>query len=99
MREFNKSAKRYVSGLRFIYHRSEETEPKKQNPSTMERSFTELRFASLPALDCEDPGRLSTVQMNALQAPLTVFPDLKEDVCNFSLDRADDFIDGINCTH
>jgi hypothetical protein len=34
--------------------------------------------------------------MNALRAPLTVFPDLKEDVCNFSLDRADDFIDGIN---
>jgi len=25
--------------------------------------------------------------MNALRAPLTVFPDLKKDVCNFSLDR------------
>src|SRR5215472_18310999 len=97
MQEFNKSAKRCVSGLRFIFHRSEETEPKKQNPSTMERSFTELRFASVPALDCEDPGRLSTVQMNALRAPLTVSPELKEDMCSFSLDRADDFIDGINC--
>src|SRR5215472_13541701 len=95
MQEFNKSAKRCVSGLRFIFHRSEETEPKKQNPSTMERSFTELRFASFPALDCEDPGRLSRVQMNALRAPLTVSPELKEDMCSFSLDRADDFIDGI----
>ena len=99
MQEFNKSAKRCVSGLRFIFHRSEETEPKKQNPSTMERSFTELRFASFPALDCEDPGRLSRVQMNALRAPLTVSPELKEDMCSFSLDRADDFIDGISYTH
>ena len=87
MQEFNRSAKRCVSRLRFVFHRSEETEPKKQNPSTTERSFTELRFASFPALNCEDPGRLSRVQMNALRAPLTVFPDLKKDVCNFSLDR------------
>jgi len=33
--------------------------------------------------------------MNALLAPLTVFPDLKGQVCNFSLAKADDFIDGI----
>jgi hypothetical protein len=44
----------------------------------------------------EDPGRMSRVQMNAPRAPLTVFQDLKPDVCDFSLDRADDFIDGIN---
>jgi hypothetical protein len=85
MQEYNKSPKRCVSRLRFVFHRSEEAKPKKQNPSTMERSFTELRFASFPALNCEDPERLSRVQMNALRAPLTVFPDLKGDVCNFCL--------------
>jgi len=72
---------------------------KQQDPSTMERSFTELRSASFPRSIVKDPGRLSRVQMNALLAPLTVFPDLKGQVCNFSLAKADDFIDGIIAIH
>ena len=33
--------------------------------------------------------------MNALRAPLTVFPDLTATCANFSFDKADDFIDGL----
>jgi hypothetical protein len=83
MPEFRKSANRYVSGLPFGFHRSEETKPEKQNPSPMERSFTELRFASFLRSMVKNLGRLSRVQMNALRAPLTVFPDLKGEVCKF----------------
>jgi len=44
MQEFRKNAKRCVS--EFGFHWSKERERKKQNPSTMEWSFTELRFRS-----------------------------------------------------
>jgi len=36
-----------------------------------------------PITALRDPGRLSRVEMNALRAPLTVFPDLRGDVCKF----------------
>jgi len=72
---------------------TEETEPKKQNPAPMERSSTELRFASFPRSIVRDPGRLSRVEMNALRAPLTASQDLKVTCANFLLDGADDFID------
>jgi hypothetical protein len=38
----------------------------RKKPSTMERSFTELRFASFLRSIVNDPGRLSRVEMNAL---------------------------------
>jgi len=98
MQEFGENAKRSVSGLPFGFHRSKEIEPRKQNPSTIERSFSALRFASFLRSMMKDLGSLSRVQMNALWAPLTVFPDLKVTCANFSLDKADDFIDGINFT-
>src|SRR5262252_4934622 len=72
---------------------TEETEPKKQNPATKERSSTELRFASFPRSIVRDPGRLSRVEMNALRAPLTASQDLTVTCANFPLDGADDFID------
>ena len=69
------------------------SEPKKQNPATMERSSTELRFTSFPRSIVRDPGRLSRVEMNAFRAPLTASQDLKVTCANFLLDEADDFID------
>jgi hypothetical protein len=72
---------------------TEETESKTQNPATMERSSTELRFASFPRSIVRDPGRLSRVEMNALRAPLTASQDLTVMCANFLLDEADDFID------
>ena len=97
MQEFKQSAKRCVSGLRFVFHRV-----RKQNPRSRTLQLwneASLNFVSLRSLRSivKDREILSRVQMNALRAPLTVFPDLKGDVCKFSLDRADDFIDGINC--
>src|SRR5215469_4665144 len=50
----------------------EETEPKKPNFSTTERSSTELRFASFPRSIVRDPGRLSRVKINALGGALIV---------------------------
>ena len=84
MQEFAKSGKRCVSGLPFGFHHIAETEPKKQNPSTMERSFTELRYASFQRSIVRGPGSLSRIEMNALLAPLTGSPDLKGEVCQFS---------------
>ena len=72
---------------------TEETEPKKPNPSTKERSSTELRFASFPRSIVRDPGRPSRVEMNALGAPLTASQDLTVMCANFPLDEAEDFID------
>ena len=66
---------------------------KQQDPSTMERSFTELRSASFPRSIVRDPRRLSRVKMNALGAPLTASQDLTVTCANFLLDAADDFID------
>jgi hypothetical protein len=63
------------------FHQSREIEPKKQNPSTMERSFTERRFASFLRVMVKDPAKLSRVHMNALRAPLTVLLDLEGEVC------------------
>ena len=59
----------------------------------MERSSTELRFASFPRSIVRDPGRLSRVKMNALGAPLTASQDLTVTCANFLLDTADDSID------
>ena len=95
MQEFRKHAKKCVSGLPFGFHPSEETQPKKQEPSTKERSLTELRFASFPRSIVRDPGRLSRVKMNALAGALTGSPDLQGTCANFPLDKADDFIDGL----
>ena len=77
MQKFRKSAKRCVSGLPFGFPPTEETKPKTQNPSTMERSFTELRFASFPRSIVRDPGRLSRVEMNALGGALDSLPGSK----------------------
>ena len=96
MQEFRKRAKKCVPGRLFGFHLSRDTEPKKQNPATKERSFTELRFASFPRSIVRAPGRLSRVEMNSLRSPLTVSQELLERCANFSLDKADDFIEGLS---
>jgi len=54
------------------------TEPRnartQEKPSAMERSFTELRFASFRRSMVKDPGRLSRVEMNALAGSLDSLP-------------------------
>ena|SRR5215471_5490713 len=92
LQKFRKARTGVFQGYSIPLH-TEETEPKKQNPATMERSSTELRFASFPRSIVRDPGRLSRVEMNALRAPLTASQDLTVTCANFLLDEADDFID------
>lgn len=85
MQRFRKARSGVFPGCHSVPLQTEETEPKKQNPSNKERSSTELRFASFPRAIVRDPGRLSRVEMNVplAGAPLTVFPDLRGDVCEF----------------
>ena len=96
MQKFNKARSGVFQGCHSVPLQTEETEPKKQNPSTRERSSTELRFASFPRSIVKDPGRLSRVKMNALRAPLTASQDLTVACANFLLDEANDFIDERN---
>src|SRR5215471_13484805 len=93
VQKFNKARSGVFQGCHSVPLQTEETEPKKQNPSTRERSSTELRFASFPRSIVKDPGRLSRVKMNALRAPLTASQDLTVACANFLLDEANDFID------
>src|SRR5215467_15217236 len=93
LQNFRKARTGVFQGCHSLPLQTEETEPKKQNSSTMERSSTELRFASFPHSIVRDPGRLSRVEMNALRAPLTASQDLTVTCANFLLDEADDFID------
>src|SRR5215472_14831185 len=65
MQKFRKARRGVFQGCHAVPLQTEETEPKKQNPSTKERSSTELRFASFPRSIVRDPGRLSRVEMNA----------------------------------
>src|SRR5215472_14337139 len=96
MQKFRKARRGVFQGCHSFPLQTEETEPKKQNPSTEERSSTELRFASFPRSIVRDPGRLSRVKMNAPGAPLTASQDLTVTCANFLLDAADDFIDECN---
>ena len=96
MQKFRKARTGVFQGCHSVPLQTEETEPKKQNPATKERSSTELRFASFPRSIVRDPGRLSRVEMNALGAPLTASQDLTVTCANFLLDVADDFIDECN---
>jgi hypothetical protein len=84
VQEFRKARSGVFPGCHSDPLQTEETEPKKQNPSTKERSSTKLRFASFPRSIVRDPGRLSRVKMNALEAPLTTSQDLSGDVCKLS---------------
>ena len=93
MQKFSKARRGVFPGCRSVRLQTEETEPKKQNPSTKERSSTELRFASFPRSIMRGPGKLSRVKMNALRAPLTASQDLTVSCANVPLDEADDFID------
>ena len=93
MQKFSKARTGVFQGCHSLPLDSEEPELKKHNPATMERSSTELRFASFPRSIVRDPGRLSRVEMNALGAPLTASQDLTVTCANFLLDGADDFID------
>jgi hypothetical protein len=71
-------------GCHSVPLQTEETEPKKPNPSTTERSSTELRCASFPRSIVRDPGSLSRIEMNVLADALdSPFPDLRGDVCKF----------------
>ena len=70
----------------------------KQNLLTKERSSAELRFASFP-LPLWGLGGLSRIEMNALRAPLTALPTRRKKCVYFSLDTADDFIDGFSARH
>jgi hypothetical protein len=93
MQKFSKAGSGVFQGCHAVPLQTEEAEPKKQNPSTKERSSTVLRFASFPRSIVRDSGRLSRVEMNALRAPLTASQNLKMTCANFPLDGADDFID------
>src|SRR5215469_6788388 len=93
VQKFRKARSGVFLGCHSVPLQTEETEPKKPNFSTTERSSTELRFASFPRSIVRDPGRLSRVKMNALGAPLTASQDLTVTCANFLLDEADDFID------
>jgi hypothetical protein len=74
---------------------SSEPEPQKQNPSTMERSFTELRFASFLGSIVNYPGRLSRVEMNALAGALDSLPRSdRHTVANVYPQKPHDFILG-----
>jgi len=84
VQKFRKARSGVFLGCHSVPLQTEETEPKKPNFSTTERSSTELRFASFPRSIVRDPGRLSRVKMNALGAPLTASQDLNGDVCKFS---------------
>jgi hypothetical protein len=96
MQKFSKAGSGVFQGCHAVPLQTEEAEPKKQNPSTKERSSTVLRFASFPRSIVRDSGRLSRVEMNALRAPLTASQNLKMTCANFPLDGADDFIDERN---
>ena len=83
MQKSRKARRGVFQGCHWVSLQTEETEPKKQNPSTKERSSTELRFASFPRSIVRDPGRLSRVEMNVLTDALDSLPDLRGDVCEF----------------
>src|SRR5215467_4633455 len=68
--KFRKARRGLFPGCHSVPLQTEETEPQKQNPSTKERSSTELRFASFPRAIVRDPVRLSRVEMNALAGAL-----------------------------
>lgn len=74
MQKFRKARRGVFQGYHSVPLQTKETEPKKQNPSTKERSSTELRFASFPRAMVRDPGRLSRVEMNALAGALDSLP-------------------------
>jgi hypothetical protein len=84
MGEFRRARRGVFQGCGLVSTRSEKPEPKKQNPSTKERSFTELRYASFRRSIVRDPGILSRVQMNALAGALDSLPGSEGDVCKFS---------------
>jgi len=77
MQKFRTARRGVFQGCRLVSIESEETEPQKQNPSTRERSSTELRFASFPRSIVKDPGKLSRVKMNALAGALDSLPGSK----------------------
>ena len=83
MQKFNKARSGVFQGCHSVPLQTEETEPKKQNPSTKERSSTELRFASFHRVIVSDPETLSRVEMNALAGALDSLPDRRGNVCNF----------------
>jgi hypothetical protein len=83
VQKFSKARSGMFLGCHSVPLQTEETKPKKQNPSTKERSSTELRFASFPRAIVRDPGRLSRVEMNALAGALDSLPGSKGDVCEF----------------
>ena len=74
---------------------SGEEASKKTKPSAMERSSTELRFASFLAPLCgvgrAVKGQDERQKMGALDSPSQ---PKRKSVLHFSLDMADDFIDG-----
>src|SRR5215469_66721 len=88
VQKFRKARSGVFPGCHSAPLQTEEPGPKKQNPSTTERSSTELRFASFPRSIVRDPGRLSRVKMNALGGALDSLPGSNGDVCKiFCLTR------------
>jgi hypothetical protein len=83
VKKFRKERTGVFEGCHSVPLQTEETEPKKQNPATMERSSTELRFASFLRSIVRDPGRLSRVEMNAFRGALDSLPGSNGDVCKF----------------
>jgi hypothetical protein len=61
----------------------------RKKPSAMERSFTELRFASFLGSMVNDPGRRSRVEMNALAGALDPSSRITEHIVH-SFAQADD---------
>ena len=83
LQKFKKARTGVFQGYSIPLH-TEETEPKKQNPPTMERSSTELRFASVPALDCERSWEAVKGRDERLEGALDSLPGSKGNVCKFS---------------
>jgi len=81
--KFKKARTGVFPGCHSLPLQAEETEPRKPNPSTKERSSTELRFASFPRSIVRDPGRLKG-QDERLRGALDSLPGSNGDVCNFS---------------
>src|SRR5215467_7539487 len=72
--KFRKARRGLFPGCHSVPLQTEETEPQKQNPSTKERSSTELRFASFPRAIVRGLERRSRVEMNALAGALDRLP-------------------------
>jgi hypothetical protein len=90
--------------FRVLHAGSELTRPVERNPAEVKSKTilpgneAQLNFVSLrSSLHDVGLGGLSKVEMNAQKrAPLTAHPTKGISVSNFSLDMADDFIDGLS---